>query len=362
VIGAGAVGAACASALARAGHQVRVLSHPGRSTTAVSGGHLLLQSKRPGPMLDLARHSLHLLAEFAAGREEELEYRQRGSLLLAASEEEIPPLRTQYDALAASGLPVEWLDGAATRALEPALSPGVVAASFCPLDAQVNPALLASAWLQDAMAHGTAVTSGASVEGFVTSRGGVCGVVAGGAEVPASAVVLAAGPWSGELAAMAGAAVSIRPRRGVLLHGRTDPPLTTRPLLGAGYLAAKFSDDPRGIGFSFQQGPDGACVLGGSREFVEFSAEGIEALREPILDCGTRYLPAVRELEWTMDAGFRPWTPDGLPRIGACEVSGLYLACGHEGDGITLAAATAEQIAAAIAQAVIAGEERSSRR
>ncbi|MGV3724651.1 MAG: FAD-dependent oxidoreductase, partial [Actinomycetota bacterium] len=62
VVGSGAVGAACASALARRGERVRVLSHPGRSTTAISGGHLLLQSKAPGPKLDAARRSLALVA------------------------------------------------------------------------------------------------------------------------------------------------------------------------------------------------------------------------------------------------------------------------------------------------------------
>jgi D-hydroxyproline dehydrogenase subunit beta len=93
VIGAGVVGAACASALARAGCSVRVLYHPRRSTTQLSGGHLLLQSKRPGPSLDLARRSLELLAAFAGGREAALGYSRTGSLILALTVEELAVLR-----------------------------------------------------------------------------------------------------------------------------------------------------------------------------------------------------------------------------------------------------------------------------
>jgi glycine/D-amino acid oxidase-like deaminating enzyme len=350
VIGAGAVGAACASALARRGCPVRVFGDPARSTTAVSGGHLLLQSKRPGPSLDLARRSLELLALFAAGREEELLYRQRGSLVLARSEEEAQALRAHWERLREAGVPVEWLDGDASRELEPALSPSVLAASFCPLDAQVHPALLAAAWLQDAVEHRAVVASGARVESFVQSRGTVCGVVAGGVEYPASAVVIAAGPWSGEVAALAGVRLEIRPRRGILLRGHSGRPLASRPLLGAAYLAAKFGEEACGIGFSFQQGADGECVLGGSREFTGFSTEGIEPVAEQIRAAGAASLPALREVEWTRrDVGFRPWTPSGAPSVGPSGVPGLYLACGHEGDGITLAAATAERIAALIA-------------
>jgi D-hydroxyproline dehydrogenase subunit beta len=355
VIGAGAVGAAIASALARAGLRVRVLSHPGRSTTAISGGHLLLQSKRPGPSLELARRSLELLAPFVAGREEDLFYRNRGSLVLAALESEVEELRAHYEVLLGAGLPLEWLDGDAARSLEPALSPGVRAATFCPLDAQVQPALLAGAWLQDAVAHGATLTSGVLVESFVLSGGAVCGVVANGMEYPAAAVVLAAGPWAGDLAGMAGAAVEIRPRRGVLLRARTDRTVATRPLLGMNYLWAKFHDEPQAVAFSFQQHPDGECVLGGTREFVGFSQERPEEAEaaDIILECGERYLPGLRLLDWTgRDIGFRPWTPRGQPYIGPSEVPGLYLACGHEGDGITLAAATAERIAGILQQAL----------
>jgi len=352
IIGSGAVGAACASALARAGRRVRVLSAPGRSTTAISGGHLLLQSKQPGPVLELARRSLALVAEFAAGQEEELGYRQAGSLLLAAGPEEEALLRPHHEALRAADLPLEWLDGPAMREREPEVAPSVTGASFCPLDAQVHPAALAGAWLQEAVSHRAAVTSGAPVESFVRSGGQVVGVVAGGLEYPARAVILAAGPWSGELARMAGLELDLHPRRGVLLRARSERPLAGRPLLGASYLAAKFGAPAAAAraAFSFQQHPDGDCVLGGTRELVEWSLDDLDSRAAEICVEASRYLPALADLPWEPPvAGFRPWASRGEPYLGPSELPGLYLACGFEGDGVTLAAAAAERLAAMFA-------------
>jgi glycine/D-amino acid oxidase-like deaminating enzyme len=350
VIGSGAVGAACASALARRGLRVRVLSHPTRSTTSISGGQLLLQSKRPGPVLELTRRSLELVAEFARGEEEALGYRNSGSLLLAVTEAEAEALRAHAQAQMDAGIPIELLDGDTARRLEPELSPHIIAASYCPLDAQVDPRALAGAWLHDALRSGAVMTSGVIVEGFITTGAAITGVVAGQVEYPASAVVVAAGVWSGELASMAGLPIEIRPRRGVLLRTVTDRVLTSRPLLSGEYLLAKQGADPASVTFGFQQHPSGECVFGGTRDFAGFEPGDVEAAGAAILECGARYLPAVREVPWTQrDVGYRPWT-SGEPYIGRTRVPGLYLACGHEGEGITLAAGTAELVTDAVAQ------------
>ena len=48
-------------------------------------------------------------------------------------------------------------------------------------------------------------------------------------------------------------------------------------------------------------------------------------------------------------AGLRPYTPDGLPILGAVEgLEGFIMAAGHEGDGIALSPITGEIIAGLI--------------
>ena len=61
----------------------------------------------------------------------------------------------------------------------------------------------------------------------------------------------------------------------------------------------------------------------------------------------TRILPALGTVSVLRAfAGLRPYTPDGLPILGpAPGVSGLYLAAGHEGDGIALSAITGKLMA-----------------
>ena len=83
-------------------------------------------------------------------------------------------------------------------------------------------------------------------------------------------------------------------------------------------------------------------LIGASRERVgydqRFSVEVVSRLAAQAV----RIFPFLAEMR-AMRAyhGFRPYCPDHLPVIGADpRVPGLFHACGHEGAGIGLAAAT----------------------
>ena len=92
---------------------------------------------------------------------------------------------------------------------------------------------------------------------------------------------------------------------------------------------------------------DGRLVIGATVEERGFdtavSAGGVhELLREAY-----RALPEIAELELAdAQAGLRPGTPDNAPLIGAGAIDGLLLATGHFRNGVLLAPATAEAIAA----------------
>lgn len=55
-----------------------------------------------------------------------------------------------------------------------------------------------------------------------------------------------------------------------------------------------------------------------------------------------RFYPGIADFQIIRAyAGLRPWTPDHLPIVSEVdEVPGYYIAAGHEGDGISLAAVT----------------------
>jgi glycine/D-amino acid oxidase-like deaminating enzyme len=100
----------------------------------------------------------------------------------------------------------------------------------------------------------------------------------------------------------------------------------------------------------------GTILIGSSRERVgfdrTFSLPVLRRLAEQAIGlfpflAGVHAIRAYR--------GFRPYCPDHLPVIGPDpRVPGLLHACGHEGAGIGLSAATGDLIAAALTGATTA--------
>lgn len=344
VIGAGIIGSASAAALAEAGYAVTVVHDPARNTAEASGGHLLCQSKSDGWQLDLARRSLELLQAQIRGHEDSLSYRQTGSLILAVDEEELIALREHRERLSRAGLPLELLSGEEARKLEPSLSARIRDATYCPLDAQIDPVALREFYRRRAAASGAKFVSGVVASLFRINQRLAARFA--GEVLEAEVIVLAAGVWSQKLVETMSDFVELSPRRGLLLRARVQSVVTTRPLLGAKYLTAKFRENSYELDgpatFSLQQHPDGRLVLGGTREFAGYDWRVDPRQVKRVIACGSRYVRGLGRLNWGEPTiGYRPWASGGRPYVCDCESPGVFLAFGHEGDGITLAAATA---------------------
>jgi len=175
-----------------------------------------------------------------------------------------------------------------------------------------------------------------------------------GGTVTAKKVVNAAGVWSPRVSEMVGVELPILPRKGHLIVAARDVPIGLRKVMEFGYLISKFGGerqvDPEleryGVALVFEPTESQNFLIGSSRQFVGFDSKVDWTVVRLIARRAIRFYPRLADfLLIRTYCGLRPWTPDHLPIISAVEeVPGYYVASGHEGDGISLAAITGKLI------------------
>jgi glycine/D-amino acid oxidase-like deaminating enzyme len=361
VVGAGIIGSACARALAGAGLSVTVLeASAAASGTSGSGeGNLLVSDKLAGPELALAQYSLELWARLADAMTDELgpgfpalEFERKGGLVVATSDVGAEPLLRFAAQQRKAGLDARPLDRAAALELEPDLTPAVTAAVLYPEDAQVQPVVANEALLASARARGAHVVLGTRVTGLTRrADGAVSGVLTQNGSLEAGIVVLAAGPWSAELATSFGACMPVQPRRGFVLVTTRMARRIRHKVYDADYVGAVESDAAELQTSSVVESTaSGTVLVGSSRRRVGFDPRlDLRAIHD-IARKAVHLFPFLSSAAvMRVYGGFRPSMPDHLPAIGPDpKIPGLWHATGHEGAGIGLSLGTAAIIAALI--------------
>ena len=340
VVGGGIIGCATADALARSGARVTLFERgaPGGEASSAAAGMLTALGGGPRTLYqDLAVASWRLYPAVAtdlrARTGVDVELVQRGTIYPVFTTREAAETRAWLDHPMATELGVAILDADEVRAHEPALSPKARGALFVAGDCWVNNQRLVIAYAQAAAAAGVAMRTGTEVTRIVIAGDRVRGVVADGEEVDADVVLLAAGAWTGQLAASFDAALPVGPSRGQMLALAHVPPVLTHCVhADEVYLV------PR---------PSGELLVGATVEHVGFrrevTARGVAGLLAAAIDL----VPALGDRAITRTwFGFRPWAPDSLPILGPWPgVRGLFVATAHFRQGIMLAPITAKLMA-----------------
>ena len=328
IVGGGVIGLSCGVELARRGVSVRVLERDavGARTGAASwAGAGMLPACSP----DAARTPRDRLRAFSHELWDDW----------AASLEDAAGLRIGYERCGAvevshpdfGGDPA--VAGGGGDATLPFLSRDAAVVAERPDCGQVRNPRLLRALRSAAAARGT-VEEGAAVARVRVVKGTAVGVYREtGEAVPAGAVLVCGGAWTGGLLEAARRAVPVRPVRGqmALLDAGARP---FRPVVecGARYLV------PR---------DDGRVLVGATQEEAGFRAETTAAGVAGLLDFARALVPALADVRvertW---AGLRPGTPDGNPLLGAVPgVAGLFVAAGHFRDGLQQSPGTAAVLA-----------------
>jgi D-hydroxyproline dehydrogenase subunit beta len=345
VVGAEIVGAATARALAVRGVAVDLIDagEVSGGTTGLGEGNVLCSDKDAGPELALAVLGLAAFGAIEARYGARARIRRKGALVVHRDAAALAAEPARLERLAAAGVRCELLRPEQARTLEPGLAAGLLGASHFPDDLQCDARAIARAMVEE---PGVSVHTRTQVERIVPGEG----VRIAGRALRADAVVLAAGPWSAELARGAGLELPLEPRKGQLVRLRGGMEVRYKVFDSAYLAAVAASEAGLQVSTVIETTADGDVLVGSSRERRGFDTTVDPDVTQAMLKRATGLMPAVAGLE-VVDAwaGLRPWLPDGLPALGPSrEIPGLWVATGHEGAGVGLGPISGELLASAL--------------
>ncbi len=341
IVGGGIVGMVTAYYLAKAGLPSVVIERDAigshASGFAYGGLSPLSGFGVPGPLAEIARHGMQLHRQLAASVVEEtgigIDFRERPSLALAFTEPDVQRLQGALPwQQRQPGYAARWLEASEARRIEPRISDETLGAVSIEGTADVEPYRLVLALTRAAERLGVTVRHGRTI-GLRRAGGQVTSVILERDEVACSTVVLALGPWSGEISAWIDMPIEVRPLKGQILRLQAPgPPVTCSVGWGHNYATTK---------------TDGLLWAGTTEEEAGFDEESTPAARDEIGAALVRMLPCMVDAQVAhQTACLRPLVSDGLLLLGL--VPGLehvYVATGAGRKGILFGPAMGRAIA-----------------
>ena len=216
VIGAGIMGCAIAHALAERGlTDVLVLERDqiGRGATADAAGGVRQQFSTE-TNIRLARESIRVWETFPQRFGRDIGLRQQGYLFLLTDPAEEPVFRQNLALQNGLGVPSRWVTPEEIAQINPhVVLDDVYGGTFCPEDGWCDTFGATIGFAQAARALGVRIEEDTPVTGITTDRGRVTGVRTEQGDVSAPLVIIAAGPRTRQVGAMAGVDLPIDPYR-----------------------------------------------------------------------------------------------------------------------------------------------------
>jgi sarcosine oxidase subunit beta len=363
IIGGGIVGMSVAYFAAKQGLSVAVLEKGeiAQGTSSRCDGNILVIDKEPGFDSLMSLESQKIIAELTRQLPQPFEYRAPGSLFVCETEEELAAAKMWVDRQRALGLPFRMLDRADIRQESAYFADDLVGGLECASDSTVNPYMLTYALAEGAAAYGAAMHLRTEVRGIARLKGGGFAVDTDRGRWISDKLVNAAGCWAPHVGRMLDLDIPIVPRKGHLIVASRQRPVGLRKVMEFGYLMSKFGGSRRvdeeteryGVALVFEPTESQNFLIGSSREFVGFDTSVRPQVVRTMARRAMRFYPGIADFQVIRTyTGLRPWTPDHLPIVsGVDEIPGYYIAAGHEGDGISLAAVTGKLMSELLTEA-----------
>lgn len=361
ILGAGVNGCSIAYELSKRGKNVILIDKVvlGAGASGSCDDMILLQSKKPGILLEMAFKSLDLFEGLKTELPSDIEFETRGGTILIEDEEHLSIMEEFVASQNRYGLEVDIIDRKRLLELQPLVADDIIASTYSSRDSQVNPMLLMKAFLLGARQKGLEFISRTRATAVEKLQSGWKLDLDSGDVVETEVLVNAAGAWANDITKLVGFEVPITPRKGQVIVTEAIPPLGETNVWSAQYIVSKLKPQEAaktsssvaaaqtpterfGLGFAFTGTHNGNYLIGSTRENRGFDKstdpEAIALLSTQV----ERFFPVMSKINFIRTfAGLRPSTPDGMPFLGEIPgAPGFFIAAGHEGDGIALSPIT----------------------
>ena len=329
IIGGGVMGASTAFHLAEAGQKNVVLlerdTQFGLGATGRCAGGVRYQfATEINVRLSIA--SMTMIEHFQEVTGQDPYYRSCGYLFVLTNEEDIETFQANVKMQHRLGVMTEWLDRGQILSRLPMMNfPDALGGTIHEKDGLADPNSIVMGYIQRARQLGVKTLTDVEVLGIELESGRIANVQTSSGEIATSNVVNAAGPWAGQIGAMAEIDIPITPLRRQMI---TTTPLPDLP-----------SDFPFVIDFAqslyFHREGEGILTgMSNPNEKPGFDQSINEAWELDAMEAAAQRMPllenAGRVAGW---AGLYEVTPDAHPIFGGTEIEGFYLVGGFSGHG-----------------------------
>jgi sarcosine dehydrogenase len=344
VIGGGIIGCSTAYHLAK-DHKADVLLLERGRLTSGSTWHaagLIGQLRSSASITQVLRYSVELYKRLAEETGLETGWKMTGCLRLAMNAERWTEYRRLATTAQSFGLEMHLLSPSEVKSIWPLMeTKDLVGASFLPTDGQASPSDITQSLAKGARMHGAEIHEGVAVTGFDISDRRVKAVRTILGTIACDRLVLCAGQWSRQIAAIAGVRVPIQPvKHQYVITEKIDGVTPGLATLRDPDRRTYFKEEVGGLVFGGYEPNPISWTMDDVPENFEFQL--FEDDWDHFEQHMTQALARVPALERAgikqMISGPESFTPDGNFILGrAPELSNLFVGCGFNAFGIASA-------------------------
>ncbi len=355
IIGGGFAGTALAYFLARAGAGVMLLEAGaiGGGTSAACAGRVQIIESETEAYLDMVLAGFTRLQSLEQELDTDLEWILPGHLTVLTS----PAQWQQYEGLVARlrsrDIPAEMLGAKELRIVEPLLQAENALGAAYSHEGHLNPFKFCAGFARAARRNGARIHIHTPVTGFEVQGGRIRAVLAGGDRYLVGMVVLAAGAWSGGLAASAGGQFPMKFSHAEAIISEKMPPVLNHHVGMSGFYEAVHGS-ARSVTLGIGQHPAGSLLISNAVQQADeidraSSDWGMPAVARALQTYFPRLARARILRTWSAPS---PFLPDYLPALGWLPgFENLYAAAGFH-----LAIPTIPLLTEAAAAHILSGE------